>query len=566
MSNPLSRPWNRLKIYPKGEIVSYKNGYYTNKNGKNEEPSIDSQEWIYNGEINPFFSLASINASNLTGDNLAAWKAIFDGEANFKIGIADDGTLDNGFDVPIEDLLTLAFSGLDFEYELDEANGVVLLKSKGGGSATVQDVSATVSGIVNNTSLQELGGKDKLIYGLRIGRGSGNWENNLVFGRNALKVNTTGKYNVAIGNGDGESEGVLQSNTTGKCNTAVGSDSMLTNTTGNYNSAYGNSALLALTTGVDNTAIGSNAGRDLATGSRNTFVGSYTGYISKTASDNVSIGYAAGGKQYEDQSGGTNTSIGTQAASYLSSGIGNISIGYRSANALRSGQYNICIGVQSGDVTTGTPPPAATWNIGNHNVYIGHYAGVSVEGISAQGSLGFLVIHNSTAPTANPLILGNFYDRFLKISGIFSVNPTYLAAADSTYTKNLVAKPDGTFGWEDKNKVYAVTESLTGDVWVDGKVMYRKFVTINIPINDGNIINFDAAVGGGIQTIIGFEKCFLKVTGETRKSAPNLNGGTQRDWFYAIESENQLLIGVGAASATARTVTGVLIYTKSVGL
>jgi hypothetical protein len=64
-------------------------------------------------------------------------------------------------------------------------------------------VSSTVSGIVNNTALQELGGVDKLINGVRIGRGAGNIVNNTVLGNNALNSNTTGSNIIALGNSAG---------------------------------------------------------------------------------------------------------------------------------------------------------------------------------------------------------------------------------------------------------------------------------------------------------------------------------------------------------------------------
>ena len=61
-------------------------------------------------------------------------------------------------------------------------------------------VSSTVSGIVDNTLLQELGGVDKLINGVRIGRGNVNGSSSLAVGYNALSVSETGTVrNTAIG-------------------------------------------------------------------------------------------------------------------------------------------------------------------------------------------------------------------------------------------------------------------------------------------------------------------------------------------------------------------------------
>lgn len=251
---------------------------------------------------------------------------------------------------------------------------------------------------------------------------------------------------------------------------AKGSDNMLFGwgsgvdlISGNKNSAFGNAALWKLTTGSDNVAIGSESGRELTTGSRNVTVGSFAGYIAKTSSDNVTIGYASGGRQYEDQTGGQNVTVGSDSANFLASGSGNISIGYRSANALRSGSKNVIIGYQTGDLTTGTPPPSASWDIGNNNVFIGTLAGV-VGQVSNKNHYDLIIHSDNGVDRNNPLIRGNFASRFLKISGAFSINPSYMPEADAAYTKNIVAKPDGTFGWEDK--VVASTPNLEAVVQV----------------------------------------------------------------------------------------------------
>ena len=233
----------------------------------------------------------------------------------------------------------------------------------------------------------------------------------------------------------------------------IGSYRPLPTITGSDNAFVGYGVGTSLTTGSDNVAIGNQAGRDLTTGNRNVHIGNYAGYTSKTATENVFIGYSTGGKQYEAQTGGINVAVGPDALAYLSSGTGNIGIGYKAGVALRSGNYNIIIGVQAGDVTTGVLPPAAGWNIGNHNVYIGRLSGINVPGVSNAGSSGYLVIHSSDAPSANPLILGHFTERYFKVNGALSVGPAYLQTADATYTKNIVAKPDGTFGWEDKQSL-----------------------------------------------------------------------------------------------------------------
>lgn len=59
---------------------------------------------------------------------------------------------------------------------------------------------------------------------------------------------------------------------------------------------------------------------------------------------------------------------------------------------------------------------------------------------------------------------------------------------NTAFTKNIVAKSDGTFGWEDKaiNSLisYSVREQMTGNKWINNKPIYRKTIIItSIPSN-----------------------------------------------------------------------------------
>lgn len=159
--------------------------------------------------------------------------------------------------------------------------------------SVLNPVSATQIGIVNNTPLQELGGVDKLINGVRIGRGKNNLAYNYVFGDLALNSITTGNLNTAIGGF------TLSLATTGSYNTGVGVSSLYNSTTGINNTAIGSGALsgsVGATNGANsrNTAIGANAGNSLITGNDNVLIGGdiSTGVSSglKNGSNNTIIG------------------------------------------------------------------------------------------------------------------------------------------------------------------------------------------------------------------------------------------------------------------------------------
>lgn len=323
-------------------------------------------------------------------------------------------------------------------------------------SASIQPVSATQSGIVNNISLQELGGVDKTINGVRVGRGAGNKENNLVISRNGLQSNTTGAYNVAIGNGDGTNEGVLQLNTTGKNNTGVGSDSLTMNTTGSNNDAFGAGSLFYNTVGTYNSAIGNYSLFNNTSGQWNTAMGASALNKNTTGQRNVAV--SAG--LFWNTSGSHNTALGMAAGYAGSTGSYNTYVGRAAGYDNGLGSYNVGVGalaliINGGGYSSG----GSTVNM-NRNVFVGS----NLRGTSTMNDT--LVIDNKGATitdAANALLYGGFSvaNRFLKINGIFSVNPTYLNTADATYTKNIVAKADGTFGWEDKQLVGTTVDTIS---------------------------------------------------------------------------------------------------------
>ncbi|MDD5433490.1 MAG: hypothetical protein PHE77_02415 [Candidatus Pacebacteria bacterium] len=157
-------------------------------------------------------------------------------------------------------------------------------------------------------------------------------DKNVGIGYRVLYSNTTGRYNVAIGNhgplsansplefnttGEGNTvigAGSLQANTTGVSNTAVGTLSLSYNTTGAENTVYGVNALWGNTTGSYNTIVGKDAG-DSTTGvfNNNTLVGYRVGYNQTTAySSNTAIGYKAGYNLVGD----SNVMLGNYAGAY----------------------------------------------------------------------------------------------------------------------------------------------------------------------------------------------------------------------------------------------------------
>lgn len=216
-------------------------------------------------------------------------------------------------------------------------------------------VSATQSGIVNNIALQELGGVDKLINGLRIGRGGGNISGNTAVGFEALEFNTVGIANSASG------YQVLTANTTGNYNSGFGNNALKANTTGIYNVGIGAFSLWANTIGQRNTAVGTSS-LARSNGSFNTAIGSHAG---STFPATVSTG-------------SSNITVGFQAGGHITTGNNNLLIENITNASITSGSRNIVLNpFQKSGVTTG-----------DNNVIIGGYDGVFAPNMSNTIVLG----------------------------------------------------------------------------------------------------------------------------------------------------------------------------------
>lgn len=197
--------------------------------------------------------------------------------------------------------------------------------------------------------------------------------------------------------------------------------------------------------GTDHIVIGNYAVLSNDSGSiGNTVIGNFAMTQANGSSDNTVYGYNA---LNNGTNAFANVVYGTYAGQSSSDNITNNAIfGFNAANRLGSNsQNNIIIGSQS--------------NFGGailqNKLYI-HTSSLSLS---------------STKTVSDALISGDFADRYVNINGVFSVTPGKMPSADSSYTKNIVAKPDGTFGWENKVEYIALTgtentKPVTGDIFI----------------------------------------------------------------------------------------------------
>lgn len=230
-----------------------------------------------------------------------------------------------------------------------------IINASGGSSSPVSE---SVPGIVDNKELQELGGVDKLINGIRIGRGNSNLFRNTAIGARALRSNTTGDFNTAVG------FFVLEYNTTGKSNTGLGVGASYYNTTGSENTALGHQTLNFNTVGNGNTA----------------------------------IGFQSLVRNYADN----NTGIGNYSLWRNTTGISNIAVGYSSGVGISSGSGNIIIGT-----STTTSDYTKTITTGNNNLIIAPNGGIFNGIISGSGNIILGKADGLPAALENNIVIAN---------------------------------------------------------------------------------------------------------------------------------------------------------------
>lgn len=384
-------------------------------------------------------------------------------------------------------------------------------------------VSGTESGIVNNEALQELGGADKMINNIRIGKGSGDNEeiisDSTTFGESALSLNTTGQNNTAIG------KDVLTVNTSGSYNAALGDFALTSNVTGVWNSALGSSTLGYNTTGHRNTAVGTSL------------------YWNTSGARNTGIGFNAG---YGNTTGQNNTYIGNQS-------------GYNNG----VGSYNVALG-NSSMIITGVGTSASTASMSN-NVFIGSNVKIT-DGVNDT-----LAIDNKgsvATPAASALIYGGFStaNRFIKINGSFSINPVYLPNADGdvAFNKKLVVKADGTFAVAtDTAPVLTITNTATTRIRLTSDFISSVVARSNVPT-----LNFNVEAGKLYKIkILGAYSTSVVTTGGSigfvlgNGGAGSIFGTVKMNIVHTnTAAPEQVITAIDANSATVRsfaTSTGV---------
>jgi hypothetical protein len=250
--------------------------------------------------------------------------------------------------------------------------------------------------------------KDLITNDAAIGRDSNN--ENLKFGKEALKSIATGKHNTAIG------DHALSANETSPENTAVGYKALSKLKSGDYNTAIGKNAGANIESSENSTIIGTEALPDTNNANRDTFIGSVAG---KNWNGGTYQSITVPGLTRKS---GRNVAIGDQAFYQTKRGYANTVIGWGTGRNFKNfGDHNTFIGYNITGLTSGT--------YGDLNVVIGANAPISGE------NKGNLIIHaqhttEDNSPTVGystvPLIGGNFIDRWISFGGKIKLQDAYV--------------------------------------------------------------------------------------------------------------------------------------------
>lgn len=194
--------------------------------------------------------------------------------------------------------------------------------------------------------------------------------------------------------------------------------------------------------GNDHVVIGHNSSVTDDGSQGNTIVGNFSMQNGLYSNENTVLGYSAFGNA---KSASRNTVLGAFAGNGGGDGkYQNILIGSRAGiNLGPESSNNVIIGSNS--------------DFGDNQLQNSLY----IHNINSRGPVDF----------SQALISGNFVNKYVNLNGKFSITPDQIPAADASYTKNIVARPDGTFGWEDKSFSESVplagttsNKPVTGDI------------------------------------------------------------------------------------------------------
>lgn len=351
------------------------------------------------------------------------------------------------------------------------SDGILRRLSFSNATKNLASVSATASGIVNNIAAQELGGVDKKINGVDVGKGAGSSNTNTRLGFSALANNTTGTNSVAVG------FQTLFSQSVGISNVGIGTQALALLSSGSYNVGIGTYALKNQTTANNNTAVGYNSGLNITTGNQNVAIGTEALSDNTTSGNNVAVGAYS----LDLTTGANNTALGFNTGKNNVGGAGNTFLGYRAGEVVTTGSNNVLVGANAGlTITSG----GGNISIGNSNLISGSNNTI-IGGTTSTLNIG-AAYRSQIVALANGIGKIRLFADSLGLVGINTISPA--AALDVPSTTSGILVPRMTTAQRTAITVSSNVESLlVYDTDVDMFYYYNLANTSWTPINVGTV-------------------------------------------------------------------------------
>jgi hypothetical protein len=412
---------------------------------------------------------------------------------------------------------TLTSSPID----LVNSSGILSIVNGGTGTNTQNfvDLSAaqTIAGSKTFSS-------DVTINELRIGKGPGNLQNNIVMGREAFTSNTTGVGNSALG------DNALHTNNAGNYNTALGDATLALNTTGNRNTAVGSAALYSNYDGINNSAFG---------------VGALTYNIDGV--DNVGVGKEA---LQSNSNGSYNIGIGTASLQSNTSGSNNTAIGNSTGLGIISGNNNTIIGAN----VTGLS------DVSNHIILANGSGAIKARHDGSDWTLNGSVSIGSSAPVGSAKLEVNSTTQGFLLPRMTTVQRDAISSpAEGLSIYNTTTKGNELFN----GTAWVPTTHYVGESYGGGTVFYvydhgrHGLITANTIQSTGaywragtdiNTMALADGVGAGLKNTAiiiasqGYGNGDVYAARICNEYSVTENGVTYADWYLPSNKELQLLM------------------------
>ena len=266
--------------------------------------------------------------------------------------------------------------------------------------------------------------RDNVFFGTNAGRMNTSGKMNFGLGFNALRDNTSGFWNTAIG------ARALEGNDVGSRNIGIGYVSLLRNHTGHRNIAIGTYSMQNNTTGHHNISIGADSLDGNVTGSGNVGIGFGALYENQIGDENVAIGFAAAHATANPDKSvkiNGNTAVGAYALMSTKAGAEITAIGYNALKNDISQGNNTAVGAAAGAKNT----------TGIRNTYIGKAADATDTWFNDCIAIGY----GAKASKSGQSVIGGTNTTETVVKGNFIVQGT------DGVKRQIVFNADGTCSW-----------------------------------------------------------------------------------------------------------------------